>query len=42
MEDADFINDTQSLLRPEISFYVNDAYPLIYETYIDKMEGKRD
>ena len=42
MEDADFINDTQSLLRPEISFNVNDAYPLIYETYIDKMEGKRD
>jgi hypothetical protein len=29
-------------LRPEISFNVNDAYPLIYETYIDKMEGKRD
>ena len=32
----------QSLLRPGIMFNPNDAYPLIYETFIDKMEGKRE
>ena len=37
-----FTNDMQSLLRPGISFNASDAYPLIYETFIDKMEGKRD
>jgi len=42
MEDPEFTNDMQSLLRPGISFNANDAYPLIYETFIDKMEGKRD
>ena len=42
MEDAEFTNDMQSLLRPGISFNACDAYPLIYETFIDKMEGKRD
>ena len=24
------------------TFNASDAYPLIYETFIDKMEGKRD
>jgi hypothetical protein len=33
---------TQSLLRPGISFNASDAYMLIFETFIDKMEGKRD
>ena len=42
MADPEFTNDMQSLLRPGISFNVCDAYSLIYETYIDKMEGKRD
>ena len=32
----------QSLLRLEIAFKASDAYPLIYGTFIDKMEGKRD
>lgn len=41
MEDAEFTNDMQSLLRPGITFNASDAYPLIYETFIDKMEGKR-
>ena len=41
MEDAEFTNDMQSLLRPDITFNVSDDYPLIYETFIDKMEGKR-
>ena len=42
MEDPEFTNDMQSLLRPGISFNASEAYPLIYETFIDKMEGKRD
>ena len=32
----------QSLLRPGITFNASDAYPLIYETFIDRMEGKRE
>lgn len=31
----------QSLLQLEISFKASDAYPLIYETFIDMM-GKRE
>ncbi len=42
MEDSEFTNDMQSLLRPGITFNASDAYPLIYETFIDRMEGKRD
>ncbi len=42
MEDAEFTNDTQSLLCPGITFDASDAYPLIYETFINRMEGKRD
>lgn len=42
MEDPEFTNDLQSLLRPGIKFNASDAYPLIYKTFIDKMEGKRD
>ena len=42
MADPEFTNDMQSLLRPGIAFNASDAYPLIYETFIDKMEGKRE
>ena len=42
MAAADFVNDMQSLLRPGITFDANDAYLLIHETFIDKMEGKRE
>ena len=42
MEDPEFTNDMQSLLRPGITFNADDAYPLIYETFIDRIEGKRD
>ena len=42
MADPEFTNDMQSLLRPGITFNASDAYPLIYETFIDRMEGKRD
>ena len=41
MEDAEFTSDMQSLLRQGITFNANEAYPLIYKTFIDKMEGKR-
>ena len=27
---------------PGISFKASEAYPLIYKTFIDRMEGKRD
>lgn len=30
------------LLRPEIKFSPTEAYPLVYKTYIDRMEGKRE
>ena len=42
MEDPEFTNDMQSFLRPGITFNASDTYPLIYETFIDKMEGKRE
>ena len=32
----------QSLLQLEISFKASDAYPLIYEIFIDNMDVKRD
>jgi hypothetical protein len=40
MENPEFTNDMQSLLRPDITFDASDAYPLIYETFIDKMEER--
>ena len=42
MEDPEFTNEMQFLLRPGITFNASDAYPFIYETFIDRMEGKRD
>lgn len=42
MEDSEFTNDMQPLLHPGVTFNASDAYPLIYETFIDRMEGKRD
>ena len=42
MADPEFTNDFQSLLRPGITFNASDAYILIYKTFIDRMEGKRD
>ena len=42
MEDPEFTGDTQSLLRPGITFDASDAYQLIYETFIAKMAGRRD
>lgn len=42
MKDVEFIGDLQALLRPGIGYDVQQAYPVIYQTFIDKMEGKRD
>ncbi len=42
MENPEFTNNMQSLLGPDITIDSSDAYPLSYETFIDKMEGKRD
>ena len=40
-KDPATVSNMQSLLRPGITFNASDAYLLIYETFIDKMEGKR-
>ena len=42
MTDPEFVGDLQALLRPGIGYDAKQAYPLIYQTFIDKMEGKRD
>ncbi len=42
MADPEFTNDMQSLLRPSITFRACDVYSLTYETFIDRMEGKRE
>lgn len=42
MSDPEFVGDLQALLRPGIGYDARQAYPLIYQTFIDKMEGKRD
>ncbi len=42
MNDTEFIGDLQALLRPDVGYDAQQAYQLIYQTFIDKMEGKRD
>lgn len=42
MADSEFTSDMQALLRPDLSFNPVEAYPLICDTFIDRMEGKRD
>lgn len=42
LSDSEFTNDMQSLLRPGIAFNPNEAYSLIYEAFIDRMEGRRE
>lgn len=42
MHDAEFLEDTAALLRPGILFSPQEAYPLVYEKLIDRMEGKRN
>jgi len=42
MQDSEFLTDTTGLLRPEIKFDANDAYDLIFNTFIDKLSGRRE
>lgn len=42
LQDPEFLGDTQSLLRPEIQFDPISAYEIIYQEFVDKMEGRRD
>ena len=42
MADPEFINDLQSLLRPGVEFNPEEAYSSVYNTFIDRMEGKRE
>lgn len=42
MQDDEFLEDTYALLRPGISFSPTEAYKEIYDSFIDRMAGKRD
>lgn len=42
MEDREFLTDVNKLLRPGTVFNPQEAYQLVYDKLIDKMEGKRD
>lgn len=42
MTDNEFLTDVVPLLRPEVSFNPLEAYPLVHDTLIDLMSGKRD
>lgn len=42
MQDTEFLEDTAMLLRPETKFSPTEAYPLIYNMFIDKMDGNRN
>ena len=42
MEDSEFLTDVNKLLRPGTVFNPQEAYQLVYDKLIDKMEGKRD
>lgn len=42
MSDSEFLTDVIPLLRPDVTFNPTEAYPLVYDTFIDRMPGKRD
>lgn len=42
MSDPEFVGDLQGLLRSGIGYDAQQAYSLIFQTFIDKLEGKRD
>ena len=42
MKDDEFLTDVLPLLRTGVVFNPRDAYQLLYDNLIDKMEGKRD
>lgn len=41
-EDIDLVQIHPGPIKPEIQFYPNKAYSLVYEQLIDKMPGRRD
>ena len=42
MQDEEFLDDVQPLLRPEVEFDPLQAWPLVYERLVERMPGKRD
>ena len=42
MADDEFLTDVIPLLRPDVTFNPEEAYRMVYEKLIDKMEGKRE
>lgn len=42
MTDIEFLTDVNTLLRPDEKYDPQEAYQLVYDKLIDKMEGKRD
>lgn len=42
MADDEFLTDVNPLLRPDVTFNAEEAYRLVYERLIDRMEGKRE
>lgn len=42
MSDNEFLTDVVPLLHPEVSFNPIEAYPLVHDTLIDRMPGKRE
>lgn len=41
MQDTEFLEDTNLLLRPEVQFSPEIAYQLVYDRLIDRMDGRR-
>ena len=42
LQDEEFLDDVQPLLRPEVEFDPLQAWPLVYERLVERMPGKRD
>ena len=42
MQDEEFLDDVQPLLRPEVEFDPLQAWPLVYEQLVERMPGKRE
>ncbi|MBR3578469.1 MAG: nucleotidyl transferase AbiEii/AbiGii toxin family protein [Bacteroidales bacterium] len=42
MKDIEFLTDVAHLLHPDVAFNPQEAYRLVYNKLIDKMDGKRE
>lgn len=42
MQDEEFLQDVYPLLRPEQDYDPQIAYQHVYDTFIDRMPGRRD